>query len=83
MSAGVRLRTLAATIVLAVLTLMTLHFTVGASAATASSVAAGCGNSACSEVAFHCVFYMNHQCCFSGAGECTSISCLLSPEGCP
>jgi hypothetical protein len=63
---------------LAFATLAALHLTIGSTPARAASE--GCSHGYCSS-STSCSSGANHDCCFSGA-ECTSISCILSPQGC-
>lgn len=68
------------TAALALVTLLAMHFTLGTSKAQASPAAA-CAHGACLQNGL-CGPFQNHGCCFSGGG-CETISCLLSPDGCP
>ncbi len=68
------------TLGLALLTVTALHVALTVGEAQART-AEGCPHGACLEGGL-CGPYANHHCCFGGGG-CTSLSCLLSPDGCP
>lgn len=67
-------------LMLAVATVLALHFTVGSVPALGEATA-GCAHTRCIGGPF-CMEYTNHSCCFEG-GECDDTSCLIQPDGCP
>lgn len=68
------------TFTLAVATIASLHLTIGSTPAKAA-IQASCPHAYCNAPG-NCRGATNHGCCFSEA-QCTTISCILSPDGCP